>query len=115
VSETIAELKTEYRECAAEHGKATLSGDYEAANRSYDKLLALVPKIRAYGPEGEAALLELSRDSNDAVACWSATHALLFDEARALEVLGRISKKAGPIGFNAKMVIQQWKKGELKI
>jgi len=115
VSETIAKLKTEYRECAVAQGKATLNGDYEAANLSHDKLLSLLPVIRASGPEGDAALLELITDSNDAVACWSATHALPFDETRALKVLERISKKAGPIGFNAKMVIQQWKKGELKI
>jgi len=115
MSEMITALKMEYREHAEAHGKATLSGDYKAANRSHDKFVALVPKIRAYGYAGESALLELTDDTDDAVGCWAATHTLRFNEPRALATLEKLSKKSGPIGFNAKMVVQQWVKGELKV
>ena len=113
MSKTIDTLKTEYRDLAFAHGQATNSGDHEAANLSHDKLLALVPEIRAYGREGEVALLALTKDQDDAVVCWAATHVLPFDEKRAIAVLDELSKKTGPMGFDAKMVLQQWKRGQL--
>lgn len=115
MSETIETLIGEYRAHAAAHGKATLGGDYKSANHSHDKLVALVPQIRGFGSSGEKALLELSSDPDDAVACWAATHSLGFNAASAMGVLGTISKKSGPIGFSAKMVLQQWAKGKLKV
>jgi hypothetical protein len=113
MSESVEKLKTEYREMAVAHGKATFSGDYKAANLSHDKIVALVPKIRVFGKEGEAALLALTQDHDEAVACWAATHALSFNEKQSLYVLENLAKKPGPMGFNAKMVVQQWKKGQL--
>ncbi|OAM91695.1 DUF2019 domain-containing protein [Termitidicoccus mucosus] len=115
MNETIETLIKEYREHAEAHGRATLSGDYKAANRSHDKLVALVPKIRALGHSGEAALVVLTDDSSDTVVCWAATHSLRFSESRALAALEKLSKKTGPIAFSAKMVVQQWAKGELKV
>ncbi len=113
MNKTIRTLIEEYRECASAHGNATFRGDYKAANRNHDRLIALVPEIRAYGRPGELALLSLTGDKDEAVACWSATHSLKFDENHALAVLGELAKNAGPIGFNAKMVVQQWNKGQL--
>lgn len=114
MSEMINTLIKEYREHAEAHGKATLTGDHKAANRSHDKLVALVPKIRNLGHTGEAALLTLTKDASDAVVCWAATHSLRFSESPALAALEGLSKKTGPIAFSAKMVAQQWMKGELK-
>ncbi len=113
MSKTIDTLKTEYRDLAFAHGQATNAGDHKAANRNHDKLVALVPKIRAFGSEGHAALLALLKDQDDAVVCWAATHVLPFDEKQATAVLDDLSKKRGPMGFNAKMVLQQWRKGQL--
>lgn len=106
-------LKEEYREIAAAHGIATLNGDYKAANSQYERLVALVPRIRSCGSSGEEALFELTNDNNDAVVCWAATHSLSFDPARALSALEQLSQKKGPIGFDATMVVQEWKKGSL--
>jgi hypothetical protein len=111
VSNTIDILKNEYRTLALAHGRATNTGDYKEANSSHDKLVMLLSKIRACGRDGEAVLLALTEESDDAVVCWSATHVLPFDEKRALAVLNELAKKPGPVGFNAKMVVQQWKKG----
>ena len=115
MSDMIETLIAKYREYAEAHGKATRNGNCKNANICYDKLIVLVPRIRAFGNQGEAALLELVDDSDDAVACWAATHSLRFCESRALVVLDKLSKKSGPIGFDAKMVIRQWKKKELNI
>ncbi len=107
------QLIAEYRELAQAHGQATINGDFKAANRSHDRLISLLTSIRSLGVDGQARLLRLTCDSDDSVSCWAATHTLPFDECRALEVLDTLSSKSGPIGFNAKMVILQWKKGEL--
>ena len=106
-------LKEEYREIAAAHGIATLNGDYKAANSHYEKLVALVPKIRSCGCTGEVALLDLTNDQNDAVVCWAATHSLTFSPTHALVVLEKLAHKKGPIGFDASMVVKEWKKGSL--
>jgi hypothetical protein len=113
MSHSINTLQKEYCKHAKAHGLASDKGDFKKANRSHDKLVALVPKFRELGAEGEAALLSLTREQNDAIACWSAPHSLPFAESNALAVLGVLSQKAGIMSFNAKMVIQQWQKGQL--
>lgn len=115
MSEAIETPESKYREFAEAHGAATRRGDYKAANKSYDKLVALVPKLRGYGSEGEAALLRLMNDRSESVAVWAATHSLPFAESDALAVLDTLAKKAGPTGFAAEIVVQQWKRGQLII
>ena len=115
MSESLHSILEESRNLAIAHGKATLSGDYKAGNVAFDKLLALVPAIRKYGVEGEDALLRLTMDPNDSVVCWAATNLLKSHEEKAITALERIAAKSGIIAFSAKLVIQQWKKGELSI
>lgn len=109
----LEDIILKYRAYAITHGAATLAGDYKVANKSHDKLVALVPFIRGYGKNGEVALALLAEDSDDAVACWAATHLLKVDEMKATTVLRRLAGKGGPIAFNAEMVLKQWRKGEL--
>jgi len=111
----IEQLIAGYMESAVAHGGATLNGDHKTANKSYDKLVKLVAQIRAFGNEGSSAILALSRDRNESVACWAATHSLKYNEEAALGALSLLAEKSGPIGFGAKMVIQQWHKGQLNV
>jgi hypothetical protein len=115
MSETIEILESKYRELAEAHGEATQRGDHKAANKNHDGLVALVPKLRALGDKGEAALIGLMNDSSEAVACWAATHCLPFAELAALGVLDTLAKKTGPIGFDARMVAEMWRSGQLVI
>jgi hypothetical protein len=114
-SEDIEKLEQQYRGYAEAHGAATLNGDYKSANKNYGKLIAVLAALRKAGSDGHSALARLSGDTNEAVACWAATHSLPFDEGTALSVLERLSERTGPMGFNAKMVVQQWKNGQLVI
>jgi hypothetical protein len=111
----LGEVVQEFRNYAAAHGRATLAGDYEAANKNHDKLVELVPVIREYGTDGRLALALLADDADDAVSCWSATHLLKVDEAKAISVLSRLAAKTGPMAFNAEMVLKQWRKGDLML
>ncbi len=113
MKKSIEDVIQNYKNLAIAHGKATLAGDYKAANKNHDKLISLVPMIRDYGKEGVAALARLAEDADDAVVCWSATHLLKSNEAKAIAALNRLTAKSGPMAFNAEMVLKQWKKGEL--
>ena len=112
---TIYEVKEAFRIQAKAHGEATVRGDYKSANRSYDEIVAHLTLIKSFGAAGAAALGELTEDPDEAVMCWSATHLLESDEGKALSVLGPLANKPGPMAFNARMVIQQWRKGELSL
>lgn len=115
MSQDVELLEGKFRQYAEAHGAASEQGDYKTANRNYDKLLGIVAKLRVHGAQGEAALRRLMKDRSDAVAAFAATRSLPFAEADALEVLEAIARKAGAVGFNAEMVIKEWKGGRLVI
>ena len=104
-----------YKENAKKHGKSIKNGDYESANESHDLLIDALRQIRNQGEEGAKALATMINDKNDSVKCWAATHSLIYDQEKAETALLEISKKKGPIAFNAEMVLSEWKKGSLKI
>lgn len=111
----IAKFVDGYRSYAEKHGVATNEGDYKVANKSHDKLLKALKKIRSFGEEGSLALLSLTDDDNDSVRCWAATHSLTFNEEKAEKTLQDLTLKGGPISFNAEMVLDEWRKGTLEI
>jgi hypothetical protein len=115
MTKTIEELMAECRELARVRGRALERGDSKSANRNYDKLVRLVPLIRAFGDAGTAALITLTTDDDDAVACLAAIYTLPVDEERALALLEGLAAKRGIVAFTAKMCIEQWKKGEMKL
>lgn len=114
-NESIESLESSYREFAIAHGAATLQGDYKAANESCRNLVALLPKLRAYGSEGEDALRRLMNNSSEAVVGWAATHSLPFAELEALGALDKLGDKSGVIAFGAKMTAKQWRSGQLVV
>lgn len=115
MNESLLSIIEESKQLAIVHGKATLTGDYKAGNIAFDKLLALIPRIREYGKDGEKALLSLINDADDSVVCWAATSLLKSNEKEAILALERVAKKTGILSFNAEMVLKQWKKGELVV
>lgn len=108
-------LEIKYRKIAKEYGAAYVNGDHKVANRNYDKLVALLPKLRATDDRGKEILRRLMKDECDAVATWAATHSLPIAESDALAILRAIAQKEGVIGFSAEMVLKEWKGGRLVI
>ncbi len=111
----IKTLESRYRECAEAYGIASERGDSKMTNRNYDRLTALVPKLREYGEEGEAILRRLMNDRSDAVAVWAAMHSLPFAETDALHILDAIGKKNGTAALDAIMTARLWRAGDLKV
>ncbi len=104
-----------YEECAIKHGEGTEEGDYKLANKSHDKLMKAFEKIIEYGDIGRDAILELLQHQDVCVRCWAATHTLKYNETLALKTLKEISRGKGLIYSGAKIVIEEWKKGNLNI
>jgi len=115
MTDKLKKIIAEYRLCAKKHGEATMEGDYKLANENYDKLVKLLQKIRQFGNDGDIALLSLIEDENQSVRCWAATDSLKYDKRKAVKVLKKLSKEEGIIAFDAKMVLSEWKKGNLKL
>lgn len=111
----LSEIVARYKLHAENHGKATLDGDSELANLSYDEIVKCLQQIRQFGIEGDIALLSLTEDENQSVRCWAASHSLRFDKHKAKKVLKRLSKERGIIAFDAEMVLKEWKKGRLEL
>lgn len=111
----VETLEARYRKYAEEYGAAYTGYDYKRTNRNHDKLVALLPELRATADRGEEILRRLMKDSSDAVATWAATHSLPIAEKDALATLDAIAQRGGMIGFGAKMVIEEWKCGRLVI
>ena len=111
----INELISDYVKHSQEHGNGTKNGDYIRTNKAYDRIIETYKEIIKFGEEGQQALLELLEHNNLSVSGWAATHSLEFSEEKAIEALEKITLNDGIIGFDAKMVLEQWKKGTFKI
>jgi hypothetical protein len=111
----LDQLISLFRVQAAKHGECTLNGRYQKGNVHFDKMIAAVKQIRLHGDEGTAALIQLMSDNDDSVAASAATYCLPCVPDEALKVLSAVAAKEGMIAFDARMVIQEWRKGNLKL
>ena len=93
------------------HGEAT---DVDCVNHANDEVLAALSEIRKCDDLGRSILTDLLSHENDSVRCWAATHLLKLDEQRARWVLQRLTKAKWPLGFTARIVLEEWRKGTLK-
>lgn len=115
MNETLELLESKCREFTEARAIALDGCNPKLANRNYDKLAALIPKIKAYGSEGDSTLLRLMKDPVEAVACWAAIYCLPFAEDEALRELDAIAEKGGLTGHEALMVARLWRSGELQL
>lgn len=114
-SKPLTEAVAKYVESAITHGECTESGDHRTANRAYDEVMGSLRLIRAAGDAGREELLKLLEHANDSVRCWAGTHLLKSDGRAAKKVLKKLASKPGLVAFDAKMVLSEWRKGNLKI
>jgi HEAT repeat protein len=101
-----------FKEAAKIHGEATETGDYKLGNKNYHLIFKIVTYLKE--TDQVALLIQLLGDTNLSVRIWAATYLLPINEERALEVLNEAAKNKGIIAFNAKITIDEWKRGHLK-
>lgn len=101
-----------YIDAAIAHGEAMENGDSVTANIQYDIVVAVFDELEAAG-ETKAALVGLLDHANPHVMGWAAMHLLRYEPERASEVLRTIARIGGAMGIDAKMVLDEWDKGNL--
>ena len=114
-TESLDQLIEKYRHAASAHGRATVDGDNETANRNHDIVAAIYRELRQRGTPAQLALLPLLQDSDDALRSWAASHALEFKPEEAEPVLEAIAASRGILAFNAKMTLRVWRNGDLAL
>lgn len=85
------------------------------ANRHADTALQIGRELRRRGPEARAKLVTLLSHSNPGVRSWAATYSLDFAREQAEFVLRRLAQEPGETGFSAKMTLELWEEGTLKL
>lgn len=112
---STGQLVERYRELSARHGHATEAGNYKAANRDFDVIVAINKELHARGPEAHQQLLSLLNDQEPGTRCWAATDVLAFAPQEGERVLAELAKMPKSlVGFTAEMTLQQWKAGAFK-
>lgn len=112
MSRLEAEIES-YVAHASSHGKATVEGDYEQANRHHDAIVACLKNVRTFGEGGRSALLELLDHPDEAVRLWAATHSLDYSEEASIRALEALAQGPGIHAFTASVVLDEWRKGTL--
>jgi RecA/RadA recombinase len=107
-------LTEEYMDAARRHGLAIERGDSNIANKMYDKITDLAKKIRSQPNNGRETLYQMLEDKDVHVQGWAASHLLVVDSHRAVATLEALGRSQGVVGLNARMVLQEWRKGLLK-
>ena len=96
---------------------AVAKGDF-AARPNQDRMLfermREVWRRCSTSESGLAALRTLLEDPSDHVRCWVAVGLICRGEDRARAVLDTLAEESSLVGFNARMVLEQFDKGQLK-
>ena len=106
---------SEYAKSAMEQGAATDRGDHEKANAAHDRMMRALASLREAPDHGRSMLQSFLHDEDPHLRCWAATHLLPVDEDAATPVLESLISEPPFVGFNAEMVLREWKAGRLKI
>lgn len=114
---SAARIEQQFLETVVEWSRLDRTGNIpKQANRAYDKMYKLLKeKIRHFPDRGEAALKRLSKIDDQGVQLMAGVALLALDEPFAIKLLERIrDSELGLISFNAKMTLQEWRKGAIR-
>ena len=112
---TRDEVGKAYARAAAAHGAAMDRGDHKKSNAAYDALMSALALLRESSDQGRSTLTGLLEDEDTHVRCAAATHLLPLDEDAATRALEALVSEPPFVGFNAKMVLREWKAGRLRV
>lgn len=103
-----------YIDAAIKHGEETEKGNYRLVNKQYDILARCYNELKLSGEIGINELKKLLEHPNDYVRLWASAHIIVIDPIKAKIALLDLSKRPGYLGFDAKMTLSEWEKGNLK-
>jgi hypothetical protein len=110
----VTQLVKLYEEAARARGKELAKGNIRIANRRSSDVADIYRELRRRGPTCQEALLPLLMHDDPHVRGWAAAHALEFSPAEGESVLAGLAEDSGELGFEARMTLELWRKGELR-
>lgn len=108
MKEQLAKLIDSFTDAAKKHQNAATTNSRKA-NTQARRIHKIFCEIVEIGDEAREALLQLTDNSDDAVASMAAVYSLNYDTEKSVATLKRIAQKPGLIGFEARQAIQRWK------
>ncbi len=100
---------------AQAHAIFTEQGDSTSANKAYNDVVSARDEMRNFPDHGIAALKDLLIDSDPGVRLWASYYLLPTATAFATNTLADLSSESGLVAFSAKMTLQEWNAGRLKV
>ena len=90
--------------------------EYKEKNKMTKILDAMYQEIKKHGLEDNIHIIKyFTNNKNDEVKLWFATKLLVFDEKYALKIIKTLKKNEGLVSLNAELVLDMWKRNELKL
>ena len=109
---TGADLVTLYVEASAATEQQT---PVRVHNAAADCVARVYRELRGRGVEAQRLLLPLLSDERPGVHGWAASHALEFAPVEAeMRLMAIANTEPFPFGFDAEMVLQEWRAGRLR-
>ncbi|APD06392.1 hypothetical protein UJ101_00855 [Flavobacteriaceae bacterium UJ101] len=103
----------DFIEASIKHGEASKEGDYKLANKNYDKLVSILKYLKENDSIFILKKFLIHEDLN--VQLWAATFLLEENEEEAIKLMTKIANQNIPhYSFDAKITLEEWKKGNLK-
>ncbi len=101
-------------EAAAENQvKATESGDYKTGNKNYDIIIDLMNFLKEQNKIN--VLSTYFNHPSIGVRMWAAVYMLSIQEKEAKSVLKKIAEESGINATMARITLEEWQKGNLKL
>jgi len=104
-----------YEATAVLYGEAMEEGDFDQACFCLEKNERAFRNLRSVGKQGEQTLFGLFNHPNPFVRISAATHLLGSYKAQSIQVLEQLADKQGFQGFNARMVLDDYIKGDMVV
>ena len=113
-SKSVAEAGSEFKRAAVAKGDAREPLPARADHALHAQMARAVWALDDLGAPGAAALEALATDESPLVRSWAAAELLSRGDSRMRPILEELALLPGMVGFDARIVLQQLAKGELK-
>jgi hypothetical protein len=105
-------LAARYVAAAQDHARAKIQ-DARAANAAQALLIRAFHALRDIGDAGWASIRALTSHPDPEVRLWAATHLLQVAPGPACAALEELEALNGLVGFEASIVLEEWRAGRL--
>lgn len=115
MSGDVQAILERYVVSARGHGEATENGDHRRANRCYRGIMKALHELDTDTVNGRGSLLDILSYDVPSVRAWAATHLLNMYPDEAVAALEEVVRLPTIVGFDAQVVLKEWRKGTLRI